>query len=1211
VTGLIDPRVVKVRAGGRGSGWAIGRCGVLTARHVVAPFLEGRAETCLAVLDPRPGTEAFDCVVAWEDPGRDLAVLRVGPTAQVDRWRAVIAEAEGVVLAEPGTEAVEAEAVGYPDAALAEGGTPQPDLAPGRLLPAQGELSGSMAFDVDSSVPDEAPLWRGFSGAAVRDAHRRVIGVVTSSDRGRARRRLHVAALPDPARDPTLEAALTAVGQPAFLEAPDAPAERELLSLLDRAGRPFPAQRVPELSDLGTRRSRADIDIHGDVYYPYVSRDRDRDLRAGLDRRLHGAERRALLLVGDAMAGKSRTLAEAVRRHPQLAGWPVLRPYRNTDLRRIVTGRRPQAVVWLDDINTFTSGVDEALRTARDTPGRIVVGTLRSDQLRLLRERPDMRGVWDALTDESLVELIELSAEWTEEEQERLVDLEPAIREVVADGHALGEALGAAEELQKKLMSGTAIQRAVAGAVIDWPRTGLPAAVPLELLDELWPAYLTEGQKRRVTAMAPEARTAAMEQAVSWACAAVTESADDPFAAAPAIVRRAQAGLVAEDYFVGLRTRAESPVPAAVWDRAVAAAADGDDAPSDLGAVAFRAATAGVLEVAERAWTPLSDGTHGAVDLVARRNLGLVLKLRGRVEEAERLFRRVMESYDPNVSYRAGVSLGILLRERGDTEGARAAFTWARDGEDPEQALVAAANLGHLRASTGDLEGAEVEYRRVIDSGYPDHAPAAAVDLAVALREAGELDRAVSLYELASESGHPEYAPVAMVGLGYTRSLQGDGPGAEAAYRRAIQTGHPGMTPLATYNLGLLLAGRGETDGARAMYELTVASGHPERMPAAAVNLGYLLASQGEGDAAVAAYRVAIESAHPEQAPLAATNLGPLLAARGDVDGARAAYELAIASGLPDRAPISALNLGLLLATSDDVEGARTAYRSAIDSGDPEYAPRAAFSLGHLLAEHHDAEGAAVAYRTAVASGHAVIAPMALVNLAVVLADEGDVDAAAAAYREAIASGDPEQAPMAAVNLGSLLAGQGDPGGAEAAYRIAIDSGHPWHGPTAQVDLGLVHSERGDLDAAESCLRAAIDAGDDDVRPWAWNALGYVLVRRGDADGARAAFRTAIDAGHPQYSPDAWDSMGEFLRDEGDLDGAEAAFREAIASGSPRLVPESALKLGDLLVGRGDPDGARSAYRTVIESDDVVRAAEARTKTADLEDVRPAEAADP
>jgi hypothetical protein len=116
-SGLAAPRLVKVRAGERGAGWAIGARGVLTARHVVAPFLQGRADWCLAVPDPAPGAAVFDCTVAWEDEGRDLALLAV-KDEQVSDWVAAVGPGPGPVLAEPGTAGVLAEAVGYPDASV-------------------------------------------------------------------------------------------------------------------------------------------------------------------------------------------------------------------------------------------------------------------------------------------------------------------------------------------------------------------------------------------------------------------------------------------------------------------------------------------------------------------------------------------------------------------------------------------------------------------------------------------------------------------------------------------------------------------------------------------------------------------------------------------------------------------------------------------------------------------------------------------------------------------------------------------------------------------------------------------------------------------------------------------------------------------------------------------------------------------------------------
>ena len=92
--GLVEPRLVKVRAGERGSGWAVGTRGVLTARHVVAPFLDKRVDRCLAVPNPAPGAAVFDCEVAWQDAGRDLALLAVDHK-QVAAWALAVGAGGG------------------------------------------------------------------------------------------------------------------------------------------------------------------------------------------------------------------------------------------------------------------------------------------------------------------------------------------------------------------------------------------------------------------------------------------------------------------------------------------------------------------------------------------------------------------------------------------------------------------------------------------------------------------------------------------------------------------------------------------------------------------------------------------------------------------------------------------------------------------------------------------------------------------------------------------------------------------------------------------------------------------------------------------------------------------------------------------------------------------------------------------------------------
>jgi hypothetical protein len=238
--------LVKVRAGRRGSGWAIGQRGVLTARHVVQDFLAQQTEDCLAVPDPAPGAAVFDCDVIWHDAARDLAVLQVR-AEQIRAWEAAVGPGSGPVLATPGTDKVDATAVGYPAVAV-DRDYPRPEQASGTLLPAGGAVLGRMPFDVDTSVPDTAELWKGISGAAVRDGYGRLLGVVLEADNKHQQRRLYVAVLPDPAGDTGFAAALSAVGAVPVLEAANAPQVRELLALLDEpAGRPYTAATVTNL----------------------------------------------------------------------------------------------------------------------------------------------------------------------------------------------------------------------------------------------------------------------------------------------------------------------------------------------------------------------------------------------------------------------------------------------------------------------------------------------------------------------------------------------------------------------------------------------------------------------------------------------------------------------------------------------------------------------------------------------------------------------------------------------------------------------------------------------------------------------------------------------------------------------------------------------------------------------------------------------------
>src|SRR6266487_1650980 len=146
IDGLAPAGLVKVRSGRRGSGWAVGAVGVLTARHVVEPLLRGQVDHCWAVLDPSPAGPGFDCEVVFEDGERDLALLRVFDE-QASAWRLRLG-AERAVLAEPGSRGLQVEVIGFPNATLDRHGTPHPEAAEAVLLPAGGAVSGRMPLDV-------------------------------------------------------------------------------------------------------------------------------------------------------------------------------------------------------------------------------------------------------------------------------------------------------------------------------------------------------------------------------------------------------------------------------------------------------------------------------------------------------------------------------------------------------------------------------------------------------------------------------------------------------------------------------------------------------------------------------------------------------------------------------------------------------------------------------------------------------------------------------------------------------------------------------------------------------------------------------------------------------------------------------------------------------------------------------------------------------
>src|SRR5262249_930167 len=118
-----------------------------------------------------------DCAIAWQHSTRDLVLLEITPQLG-QSWESP--KERSSRLARTGQRPSQCVAMGMPDAETKPAGLRESEQAPGKLLPAGSarDPDGLVPFDVDISVPDEAELWRGFSGSAVFDQWTRLVGLV-------------------------------------------------------------------------------------------------------------------------------------------------------------------------------------------------------------------------------------------------------------------------------------------------------------------------------------------------------------------------------------------------------------------------------------------------------------------------------------------------------------------------------------------------------------------------------------------------------------------------------------------------------------------------------------------------------------------------------------------------------------------------------------------------------------------------------------------------------------------------------------------------------------------------------------------------------------------------------------------------------------------------------------------------------------------------
>jgi hypothetical protein len=161
-------------AGVCGSGWVLGRNGVLTAGHVLDKYLGSEA----GVLEVRLGRDSgggpwYRCEVRWNarrisvsgTSSFDVALLEVVDPG----WIPPVSPSPR--LAAAGDRPLDGcDAAGFPDAVMRPRSARETEQVVGLLHPVGGGRGAAAPFDIRSAPPTAEHLWGGFSGAAVRDA---------------------------------------------------------------------------------------------------------------------------------------------------------------------------------------------------------------------------------------------------------------------------------------------------------------------------------------------------------------------------------------------------------------------------------------------------------------------------------------------------------------------------------------------------------------------------------------------------------------------------------------------------------------------------------------------------------------------------------------------------------------------------------------------------------------------------------------------------------------------------------------------------------------------------------------------------------------------------------------------------------------------------------------------------------------------------------
>lgn len=715
------PRLAKIRLPGlsHGTGWAVGRAGVLTARSVVAPLLdgvdgkppvEGPAEVVLAATPDR----SFPAAVIWDDPARDLAILLIAERGRLT-WQTALRSHGQPLLAYPRLEELPAITV----CGLARSAKDSEASALAWILAPAEQADGTITLgrdrdaramvEVDRGHLSKSAARQGLVGAAVlaEESEPMLLGIVTGKVRGRRRTRFEFSQLPDPDDDEAFRAALIEAGAPAVVYHMDGPLLRRYATeaSLDEALRPLPLSAVRDPGWFGTRPARADIATDRAPYGPYITRPERAVLTEVLGRAVAGDGPRFIVVRGPSAAGKSRLVAEVLAAHPGLAEYRILAPRRTVPVldlpERLWPGR---LVIWVDNLQDLPAHAlrhDQTYRDLADHPGTIVLVTVTDPPdpahgLRLIdrgaARRPEddlgavfplasasLSGVQCVIDDEALTVTVPVAAR--PPFAPRGADEAVAQRALAAAAEqrlGLGEYLSGYHELADHYTAARWPTRVLVEMVADWGRSGIGEVLPLPVARRLWdrlvPVSLPRDELRRFHQLSPAETERHWARALAYASELVAGSGS--------LIRQRPDGLMASEF---ARTHIDhGAISAALWDYLLG---EHPTTPAQRLSIGLRALESGTPQRALRAFESIlyfrdDDRRDLLVEVVARRGIALYHAMSGRDEQAIMVYTDLVDtsagSADPDICEQVAQALlgiGITFSRLGSDGQAVSAYT--------------------------------------------------------------------------------------------------------------------------------------------------------------------------------------------------------------------------------------------------------------------------------------------------------------------------------------------------------------------------------------------------------------------------------------------------------------------------------------------------------------------------------------------------------